>query len=542
MEKRIRRLGIFMLACFVALFVQLNNIQVIKAGSLSNSPNNPRVLLAARSQPRGSILSADGVTLAQSVLAPPGSAYKYQRVYPTITAPLFAQVVGFDSSIYGNYRGIEAEYNNYLVAHTKPAKTLQDLLANNTVTDNVTLTMNSKLQEQVATAIGNTGVTGAAAVVIDPTTGAVEAMYSNPTYDPNPLVSPSAAVQKAAWNALIHQPGNPLVAGTYAQVNPPGSSFKVVTTSAVLQTSQVLTNMIYPSVPSVVLPDTGTPPQMLTNYHSEQCPSGGPGPLEQLVIESCDADFASIGQQLGAVVMVNQAQLYGFNQKVPLDVPADTVAVSNFGTVADFSQSGQSGVPGLMKSAIGQQNVTASALQMAMVAGTVANGGLEMTPHLMAQIRDSQGNLVQSYIPKPWQRPISAQTAATLTTFMKGVVASGTAADVFPASWDVAAKTGTAQVGSFGPNPPFTTDWLIAFAPVGQSQVAIAVVLPNQVGSATGASYSGPILKQILQDVRDQRRDHRMTARPATFHPPDRPPTDHQPTNHQMTRNAGIVL
>jgi peptidoglycan glycosyltransferase len=137
---------------------------------------------------------------------------------------------------------------------------------------------------------------------------------------------------------------------------------------------------------------------------------------------------------------------------------------------------------------------------MAMVAGTVANGGVEMTPHLMAQIRDSQGNLVTTYTPKPWQRSISAQTAATLTTFMQGVVASGTAATAgFPASWDVAAKTGTAEVG---PNLQQTTDWLIAFAPVGQSQVAIAVVVPDQAAKQTGAGIAGPVVKTILGNVR----------------------------------------
>jgi peptidoglycan glycosyltransferase len=109
---------------------------------------------------------------------------------------------------------------------------------------------------------------------------------------------------------------------------------------------------------------------------------------------------------------------------------------------------------------------------------------------------------VTTYKPKVWSRPISPQTAATLTTFMKGVVTSGTAAQVgFPASWDVAAKTGTAQTGSFGPDPLYTDDWLIAFAPVGTTKVAIAVVLPHQPGSATGAAYSGPIVKQILGDV-----------------------------------------
>ena len=173
-------------------------------------------------------------------------------------------------------------------------------------------------------------------------------------------------------------------------------------------------------MPFVTLPNTGNPPQVLTNYHGEQCG----GNLEELLIQSCDADFASIGQLLGAQALVTQAEAYGFNQQIPLDVPADTVATSNFGTVAEFADGRY---PGLMKSAIGQENVTASALQMALVAGTVANGGVEMIPHLMEQIRDSQGNLVKTYQPKAWMQPISPQTAATLTTFMKGVVTSGTA-------------------------------------------------------------------------------------------------------------------
>ncbi len=499
MEKRIRRLGIFMLLCLVALFVQLNNIQVLKANSLATNPQNPRVQLAARNQPRGDIVSSDGVTLATSVPTKSGY-YKYQRVYNANTAVLFSQIVGYDSIKYGNFNGVESEYNSFLVAHNRPAKSLRDLLTNQTVVDNVTLTINSNLQREVAQAVdtGAPGVNGAAAVVLDPTTGAVLAMYANPTFDPNPLVSTDLNTETAAWTAELAAPGNPLRAGAYNQINPPGSSFKVVTTSAVLQGRPDLAAMTYPVQASTPLPDTGTPPQVLTNYQGELCG----GTLEEIVIQSCDADFAFIGEQLGATALVNQAQAYGFNQRIPLDVPSDTVAPSNFGTVADFSRSGQSGIPGLMKSAIGQQNVSASALQMAMVAGTVANGGVEMTPHVMAQIRDSQGNLVESYTPKPWMRAISSQTADTLTTFMQGVVTSGTAAGVgFPASWNVAAKTGTAQVGSFGPNPLLTTDWLIAFAPNGASKVAVAVVMPNQPGSATGAEKSGPIVKEILNDI-----------------------------------------
>jgi len=510
MERRIRRLGIFMVLCFVALFIQLNNIQVLKANSLANNAENPRVQLVERSQTRGSILSADGVTLASSVLAPKGSVFKYQRTYDPYTATLFAQIVGFDSIKYGNFRGVEAEYNSYLTPHTRPAKTLRDLLINRTVVDNVSLTVDTRLQSQVAAALDQhaPGVLGAAAVVLNPATGAVEAMYSNPTYDPNPLVSQNLAKETAAWNInacptsanqALCAPGSPLVPGSYGQVYPPGSTFKVVTTSAVLENRPDLAKMIYPAVPSVVLPNSGTPPQVLTNYHGGVCPAPPGGNLETLLINSCDADFAQIGQLLGSQTLVNQAEAYGFNQHIPLDAPADTVAVSNFGTTADFADD----VPGLMKSAIGQQNVTASALQMALVAGAVANGGVEMTPHVMSQIRDSQGNLVKVYQPKAWLQPISPETANTLTTFMQGVAKSGTAAGVFPTAWNVAAKTGTAQTGSFGPNPQFTDDWLIAFAPVGTTgaKVAIAVVMPKQPGDATGAKYSGPIVKQILGDV-----------------------------------------
>ncbi len=493
-----------MVLCFLALFIQLNNIQIFKANSLANDPNNPRVLAVARSQTRGSILSEDGTVLASSVLAPPGSIYKYQRVYNPNTASLFAQIIGFDSIRYGNFRGIEAEYNNYLTPHTPPAKTLRDLLTNRTQIDNVTLTVNENLQLQVAEALNSgtaAGVNGAAAVVWNPTNGNIEAMYSNPSFDPNPLVSENLTTEQYAWDTYLTQTGNPLIAGTYDALYPPGSSFKVVTTSAVLGHRPHLANLIYPSVSSVTRALTGNPPQVLTNYHDGKCPLDGPGTLEELLIESCDADFAQIGQLLGGPTLLQQAEAYGFNQKIPLDVPADTVAAATMEGPGETDAQFDADVPGVMKSAIGQENVNATALQMAMVAGTVANGGVEMTPHLMAYIDDSQGDRVVTYQPKEWMQPISPQTAATLTTFMQGVVKSGTAADVFPPSWDVAAKTGTAQSGSFGPNPPFTDDWLIAFAPAGNTKVAIAVVLPNRPGSATGASYSGPIVRQILGDV-----------------------------------------
>jgi penicillin-binding protein A len=217
METRIRGLGVFMLLCFVALFIQLNNIQVFKANSLANSPSNPHILAVQRIQPRGDILSADGVTLANSVPTTSGY-YKYQRVYDKYTARLFSQIVGYDT-IFGTRTGIEAEYNSFLQSHSRPARTLRDLLVNRTTTGNVTLTINSHLQSQVAAAVDATGAPQAGAVAINLKSGAIEAMYGIPTYDPNGLVSQDSKVVIRNYNALNPTSAqSPLVSSGASQI------------------------------------------------------------------------------------------------------------------------------------------------------------------------------------------------------------------------------------------------------------------------------------------------------------------------------------
>ena len=214
MERRIRWLGIAMVICFVALFVQLNNIQIVKAHALATSSNNPRVLALQRNDPRGDILSADGIVLASSVPSTSGY-YKYQRVYNPYTSVLFSQIVGFDSIIFGK-SGIEAEYDSYLQSHTQPAKSLRDLLRSRTTTGNVTLTISSSLQSVTARRLdatdANSRAPEAAAVVINVKTGAIEAMYGNPTYDPTPLASPNITTEKYTWAVLNQHPASsPLV-------------------------------------------------------------------------------------------------------------------------------------------------------------------------------------------------------------------------------------------------------------------------------------------------------------------------------------------
>jgi peptidoglycan glycosyltransferase len=492
MERRIRRLGIFMLLCFVALFVQLNNIQIVKATSLATAHDNPRVMALARDNPRGEILSADGIVLTSSV--PSKGDYKYRRAYNPFTAVLFSQIVGFDSIIYGK-TGVEAQYNSYLQSHTRPATSLRDLLVNRTTTGNVTLTISTSLQSQVAAAVDATNVNGnapqAGAVVINVKTGAIEAMYSNPTYDPAPLASPDVNTEKYSWALLKPQSYlSPLVSRTFQYGFLPGSTFKTVTAAAVYDHQPALAKLDVPSAGCIsLLPQSDKP---LCNYgrNGPNGPEVCGGVLAVTLPQSCDTAFATLGMDLGGAALTSEAQAFGFNLNVPIDLPGAGVSKFPSGPLFNHTK------PSQAYSAFGQQDVVATALQMALVAQGIANRGVVMTPHVMRNIHDSSGKLLFAFQPHAWLTATSPLTAAAVTTLMQGVVADGTAASVgFPAAWNVAAKTGTAETG---PNATLTNDWMIAFAPANDPKVAVAVVVPNQPGSGTGASVSGPPMKTIL--------------------------------------------
>jgi peptidoglycan glycosyltransferase len=508
MEKRIRRLGIFMVLCFVALFIQLNNIQVIKATSLADAPNNPHELAVSRDRPRGDILSADGVVLASSVPST-GTTDKYRRVYNPYTATLFSQIVGYDSPIYGHTTGIEGEYNKFLESHTRPATSLRDWLVNRTTTDNVTLTINTQLQNQVAAALEKVDANGTApdagAVVLNVKTGAVEAMDSVQTFDPNNLVSPNATVERFYWASLKPNTGalSPLVSRAFQYGFMPGSTFKAVTSSAVYDHDPALANVNYPVTDCILVNGRVTP---LCNYQQadgshERCG----GTIQVTLPQSCNTAFAQMGIALGPN-LATEAQAFGFNQQIPLDLPG--VSSSLFPTTADLTgddplKATAAFGQGFGKNAAGKSTtVVATALQMAVVAAGIANRGVIMTPHVMQQIRDTQGNLVKTYTPTKWLAATNPLTAAAVTQLMQGVVndPGGTAGGVgFPASWNVAAKTGTAETGTgnvTGSN--LTNDWMIAFAPANDPKVAVAVMVPNQPGSQTGASTSGPPMLTIL--------------------------------------------
>jgi peptidoglycan glycosyltransferase len=476
MDRQIKRLGLGLVVLFVVLFLQLNNLQVLQASKLSTASGNIRKVLDDFSRPRGVIQTSDGVVLARST--PTNDLYKFQRVYPA--GPLFSQITGYFSFVYGS-SGVEQTYSSQLAGRTVPISHLSDLLTTRTRTEDLTLTLSNQLQQVVQNAIGQRS---ASVVVLNPTNGSVLAMYSNPTFDPNPLSSHDQNTQRNAWNLYQLDPTQPMLPRAYRRGYAPGSTFKVVTASATLDRDPVLATKNYPQATSIPLPQTN---QTLSNFGHETCG----GTLPDLLKFSCDTGFGQMGLDLGADNLSGEAQAFGFDKVPPLDVHA---VASTFPPASSFAQN----KPGLAYSAIGQQNVSATALQMGLVASGIANGGVIMTPHVMSELRDNEGRQVQSFGAKPWQQATSQSTAGSVRDMMVGVVNGGTATAVALPNVQVAAKTGTAQTSAGAGN----NNWLIGFAPADNPKVAVAVVVPAQTGlgsDTTGAQIAGPIFKTVLQ-------------------------------------------
>ena len=493
MGRRIRWLGVIMVLCLGLVVAQLVNIQLVKAKQLQSSPFNPRVASERYINPRGTIYAADGTVLAKSVKTPVGTdttayPYQYVRQYPQGT--LYAGITGYDSALYYGTAGIEEQYDSYLGPHQPPPQTLSQLLFRQQpqrTTDSVTLTVEPSLQnaaEQALTTLPPGTNKDGAVVVLQPSTGNVLAMVSNPTFDPNPLASTSLAAEQLAYLSYTqkdHEGFFPLRPIANRETFPPGSTMKVVTSTAAYNLKPSLAGFNYPVQQCQKFSDSNVP----------LCDQSGPcgGTMTQMLPFSCDPGYAELGVQLGVPIMTRQSELFGYNSVPDIDLPDTSKSI--FPPLAPNSQAF------LGQSSIGQYDVQTTALQNAMVASGIANKGVLMTPHLMSSIHDSQGALVQTYTPKAESTVATAQAAQQVTSLMEGVVASGTAKGVgFPAYLCAAVKTGTAQTDKA---TGLTDTWMIGFAPANNPQVAVAVVVPQQANSSDGASVAGPIMNAVLK-------------------------------------------
>ncbi|HMC41713.1 MAG TPA: penicillin-binding transpeptidase domain-containing protein [Acidimicrobiales bacterium] len=475
MQRQIRRLGLALLAAFALLFVQLNYIQVVRADRYAKAPGNTRRVAADFSRERGVIQSGDGVILAKSVAT--NDAFKRLRQFPE--GDLFSQITGYFSFTFGT-DGVEKVYGSSLAGHKLPIRRLSDVLTSRTRTGNVTITITKRLQLVAKDALGPRK---GAVVAINPSDGSILAMWSAPSYDPNPLSAHDQKAVAAAWNSLQSDPNKPMLPRAYRERYSPGSTFKVLTSSAALDHAPELATKRYPTLKELPLPQTN---RTLPNFGGELCG----GTLPDLLRVSCNTGFGQMGLDLGGDKLSAEAKAFGFDQAPPLDLPA--VARSVFPDAAAFVHD----KPALAKSAIGQQNVAATPLEMALVAAGIANGGVVMRPHVLAEVRDSEGALVQTSPARPWLQATSSETASKMRDLMVGVVANGTATRAAVPGVVVAAKTGTAQ--TIGDN---AHAWLIAFAPADAPKVAVAVIVESQPGlgdNVTGGRVAAPIASAVL--------------------------------------------
>jgi peptidoglycan glycosyltransferase len=486
-ERQIRRLALALAILFAILFAQLNWIQVFAASSIFNNPaNEKRRIIQAFQVRRGEILARDGHTvLATSI--PTNGQLKFLRRYPH--GPLYAHVTGF-ASLFQTTR-LESTYNDFLSARATellPSTIEDEILDRPKRGGTVVTTIDPKLQQAAFQALNAAQRNGGAVAAMDPRTGEVLALVSIPSFDPNPLVVHDGNEARTALNRLHPTSGtSPLLSDATDQLFPPGSTFKMVDTAAALE-SGLTPQSRFPNPAQLSLPQTT---HKLSNFGGEHCAGGASTiTLEDALVESCNVTFAEIGLKLGTQALLTQASKFGFDGNVPFDIP---FAEGRFPTPAEVPDN----TPGLAFSAIGQQDVSANPLQMCLVASAIANGGVEMQPHLAKEILDPQGATVKTFGPTVFGRAVSARTAAIETHLMEEVVQRGTGTAAQIPGVSVAGKTGTAQTPSGSPHA-----WFVAFAPAQHPRIAVAVVVLNggSLGSeATGGQVAAPVARAVIE-------------------------------------------
>lgn len=480
MNRSIARVGTAVIVLLLVLVAQLTYLQVLDANSLADDPRNSRTYLRDFTRPRGMIISADGRILARSVDS--DDEYERQRIYPF--GELFAQVVGYQSVVVGS-TGVERSYNAVLSGRDRDGIRLEDLgdlFVNKDPTANVVLSLRTDAQLLAKQALGDQR---GSVVVLEPATGAIVAMYSNPSFDPQPLAGHNTKKVQEYFTLLNELPSKPALARAYREIYPPGSTFKIVTTEAALDTGIATPETRFPSDTSFRPLQAGRP---ISNFGGRSCG----GTLEQSFIRSCNTTFARLGFQLGEQFPPRMAG-FGIYEVPPLDLSPGAVA-STGPTPGTFETDN----PSFALSGIGQDGVATTPLQMALVAAAVANGGVVMTPHVGARIEDQDGKLLREVNPGPWKTAMPATTALTIAGFMTEVVSNGTGTNAQIEGIAVAGKTGTAQTCE-GCAPHA---WFVAFAPAEAPRYAVAVIVENggsMSNEATGGRVAAPIAAQMLR-------------------------------------------
>lgn len=473
MNSPLRKVAISVLVLFTLLILNANYIQVVRSSELRNNPSNTRILAEEYDRERGAIVVA-GNPVAQSVAT--DDTLTYLRQYPN--AEVYATVTGYYSLVFGN-TGIEDAEDEILSGNDDRLafRRIADLFTGRDPSGgNVELTLDPAAQQTAYDALG--GVDGAV-VALDPRTGAVLAMVSSPSYDPNQLSSHDPAAIRAYSDQLSALDPDPRINATIAERHSPGSVFKLITSAAALQEGYT-PDTVVPAPQQYVLPGTSRP---LNNFDGEACAASGEQPLIDALTISCNTAFAELGVELGEDSIRSTAEAFGIDQG-RFDMPL-TVAESTVGDIDGDAQ--------LAVASIGQQNVQITPLQGAMIAAAIANDGTLMTPYLVDQLQAPDLSVVDQTEPTEMSQPVSSEVAGQLQEMMVSVVENGSGRRAQIDGYTVGGKTGTAQTTAEDDD----NQWFVGFGgPDGDPQIAVAVFI--QGGQGTGGDLSAPVAQQVM--------------------------------------------
>jgi len=479
----IRKTAWAILAAFLALILATAWIQAVAGPGYRDDPRNPRLTAWRVGRERGAIVTDDGVVTARSD-PNPEDPQTFTRVYPP--GDRYTHTVGFVSVLFGS-RGLERSRQNDLVSHRDAtiSGVLNVVLGGDPRPRGLRLTIDDTLQQAAVDALGDQR---GSIIAIDPATGAVLASVSAPGYDPNTLIGLESA---SAGTSLENDPAQPLLHRTIGTTYPPGSTFKIITTAAALESGIAGPSTEFPDPVELELPGTTS---TIHNYSDDVCLDGGTVTLEEAFVRSCNTTLAALGMRVGAEALTTTAEAFGFNHEIPYDLP---VIPSSMPAPPDYADDPAA----IAQNSLGQRDVRATPIQMALVAAAVANAGNIMIPYVVDAVFTHDGKIESMTEPTLWRRAISPASAAVLSSLMEKAVISGTGRNAAVPDIRVAGKTGTAEVPGSAPDV-----WFIGFAPVdpepGERQIALAIVLEDGGPggeTASGGSVAAPIAATLFE-------------------------------------------
>lgn len=483
MNRQIIKLFGFIVVLFAILIGFTSWWSVFDAKALKEQDVNKRPLFEQQQIPRGRILAADGTVIAKSVPKGKGSGRRYVRHYPT--GALFGHPIGYSFMEYGQTE-FEQYHNAELTGEESEFGTILDeLTGQKQEGEQVVTSLDPHAQEVAMQALEGAGY--GAVVAIEPSTGAVKVLASNPSFNPNRVPD---EIDKLFKQKIARPLYNRATQGQY----PPGSTFKVVTAAAGLE-SGVITPETTINAPGTLTVET----KPLENDYGIDW---GPITLDTALTNSVNTWFAQLGQKVGQDALFSMMEKFGFNSKPPIDLPEDELSKSGVYDYESGRMLGRNDPVDLARVAIGQERLLVTPLQDAMVAAAVANHGKLMKPQIWKRVVNVDGSVTKTMKPSVYSEPLKAKTAAELTIAMEGVVDEGTGTNAAISGVPVAGKTGTAETPgneACGGGSEENQAWFMGFAPADHPKIAIAASV--ECTTQFGNDAAAPIFREVAEAI-----------------------------------------